>query len=201
MHWRAINTARSIHQQLQRILDKQEIEVTKEDSGLLSAPVSQRVRQCLCYGLFCNSARIAPGRKSFRTMDGHSTVAYLHPGSVLFDKHDSLDWVVYFELVDTAKTYMRTVCPVRYAWLQDLLPQLHDVDVYRLSECEKKQQQNDKEPTSDSDSNLADPPAKRPRTASTAAEVDGEGQVVECLKDRADSARKRYLARRKAGLS
>ena len=52
-----------------------------------------------------------------------------------------------------------------------------------------------------SDSNLADPPAKRPRTASTAAEVDGEGQVVECLKDRADSARKRYLARRKAGLS
>ena len=72
-------------------------------------------------------------------MDGHSTICYIHPGSALFGKEEILDWVIFYELVDTAKTYMRTVCPIRYAWVKDLLPQLHDIDVYRLSDCKREE--------------------------------------------------------------
>lgn len=33
----------------------------------------------------------------------------------------------------TSKIYMRTLCPIRYEWVKDLLPKLHEVDVYQLS--------------------------------------------------------------------
>ena len=189
IHWRAMKTAQSIHQQLETILLKQAIEV-ETDLELAAAPIGQRVRQSLCHGLFGNVARIAFGRRSFRTMDGHSTTAYVHPSSVLFGSEDSLDWVVYYELLETAKTYMRTVCPVRYVWVKDLLPRLHEIDVYRLSNCERRPQE--KEQGEDVENIALCPSPKRARVASLSG---GEGER-EGLKERAESARERYLARK-----
>ena len=182
IHWRAIKTAHSIFTQLDSILARQTVERDMEGSALT---VSERVRQALCFGLFGNVARIAPGRHSFRTMDGHSTIAYIHPSSALFGCEESLDWVIYHELVDTAKNYMRTLCPIRYVWVKDLLPQLHEVDVYRLSECERKRPRCDK----DSDDGELLPSPKR-------AEVVEGGRQVPGLRERAASARERYLARK-----
>lgn len=186
VHWRAIRTSHSIYQQLAGTLSHQHVQII----GGTSTPVSERLRQALCYGLFGHAARLAPGRRCFNTMDGHGTVAYIHPSSVLFGREPSLDWVVYHELVDTAKTYMRTVCPIRYAWIQDLLPLLHDVDVYKLSDCERK------------------------RKMSSIGEGQGEEEEDKCeadkcptvrsaenkqqLQDRAGAARQRYLARKRA---
>ena len=181
VHWRAIKTAQSICAQLESILVRQTIEVETDRSS----SVSQRVRQALCFGLFGNVARIALGRRSFRTMDGHSTISYIHPSSVLFGCEESLDWVLYHELVDTAKTYMRTVCPIRYAWVKALLPQLHEVDVYRLSECERKR------PRSENDPELL-PSSKRAEVSQVLHEEGGR----EGLQERAVSARERYLARK-----
>lgn len=125
-------------------------------------------------------------------MDGHSTVAYIHPSSALFGCENFLDWVIYFEMIETGKTYMRTLCPVRYLWVQDLLPQLHDVDVYRLSDCERKRQRDDENvPVGDDDL----PPSKR---ADVESEVEEKERKREALKQRAASAKERYLARKKA---
>lgn len=181
IHWRAINTARSIHQQLQSLLDKQQVSLEDErEHETLSTPLSQRVRQALCCGLFGCVARLAPGQRSFRTMDGHSTICYIHPGSALFSREDSLDWVIFYELVDTAKTYMRTVCPIRYAWVKDLLPQLHDIDVYRLSACERREEVAEVVAKEDI------PPASKKVCISPRSE----------LKERASLARERFLARK-----
>lgn len=187
VHSRGIKTAQSICEQLSSILSRQEI---KQDKDIDSSSVSHRVRQSLCYGLFCNAARVSPNRRSFRTMDGHCTSAYIHPGSTLFGSEDSLDWVVYFELVETTKTYMRTLCPIRYSWVQDLLPQLHNIDVYRLSDCERKREREvDREES---------PSSKR-----QALEEDGvqsskiaEKERRDKLTERAASAKERYLARK-----
>ena len=186
VHWRAIKSATSIYKQLEGILKRQSIQLD-QDRELLSVPLSERLRQSLCYGLFCNAARLGPSRRSFRTMDGHGTTAYLHPSSTLFGREDSLDWVVYNEIVDTAKTYMRTVCPVKYVWLKDLLPRLHDIDVYRLSDCEKRRA------SVGGDEGVGEgvpPPAKRP--AYTRTEEDKKK-----LQDKAKSARERYLERKR----
>ena len=191
VHWRAIKTAQSIQQQLESILHRQKVDFDVEQDPR-SSPLTERVRQSLCYGLFGNVARLGASRRSFRTMDGHSTVAYIHPGSVLFGCENSLDWVIYFELIETAKTYMRTICPVRYSWVQDLLPQLHDVDVYRLSDCERKRQRDSENvPTEDTDL----PPSKRASIESDAVERE---RKREALKQRAASAKERYLARKRA---
>ena len=177
VHWRAVNTARSIHQQLQSLLDRQPETDTHETP---TAPLSQRIRQALCYGLFGSVARLSPGQRSFRTMDGHSTMCYIHPSSALFGQEEKLDWVVFYELVDTAKTYMRTLCPIRYAWVKELLPQLHDIDVYRLSNCERKRE-------------VAGVVAGEDLTLATKKMCQSP---KETLKERASSARERFLARK-----
>ena len=194
IHWRAIKTAQNVHQQLESILHRQNINLDRSlAQDPTSSPLAERVRQSLCYGLFGNVARLGPSRRSFRTMDGHSTVAYIHPGSVLFGCENSLDWVVYFELVETAKTYMRTLCPVRYSWVQDLLPQLHDIDVYRLSDCERKRRR-DSENVPAEETDL--PAAKRAEIES--GQEEEKEKRREALKQRAASAKERYLARKKA---
>ena len=182
VHWRAINTAVSIHQQLQTLLERQPEEemIDAEREAVRSTPLSQRIRQALCHGLFGCVARLSPGQRCFRTMDGHGTLCYIHPSSALFGREEKLDWVVFYELVDTAKTYMRTVCPVRYGWVKDLLPQLHDIDVYRLSNCERKRE------VAEVVAEVELPPATKkvcqlPRAT---------------LEERASSARERFLARK-----
>ena len=191
VHWRAIKTAQSIVQQLRTILSRQTVQ-PETDHNLLSTSLSERLRQSLCYGLFCNAARLGPSRRNFRTMDGHSTVAYIHPSSVLFGQEESLDWVIYHEIVDTAKTYIRTLCPVRYSWLKDLLPRLHEVDVYKLSDCEKRRQSTGGGGADD----LELPEAKK-----TALDKEEREEVTKKLQEKADAARNRYLARKKLNKS
>ena len=183
VHWRAINTAQRIHQQLQSLLDRQPDDGDPDTDKTLSSPLSQRIRQSLCYGLFGSVARLSPGQRSFRTMDGHSTICYIHPSSAVFGQEEKLDWVVFYELVDTAKTYMRTLCPIRYAWIKDLLPQLHDIDVYRLSNCERKRE-------------VAEVVAREDLTPATKKVCQSPRET---LKERASSARERFLARKNFG--
>ncbi len=190
IHWRAVKTAQSVCKQLETILARQPVESAPNrhlrDPAL--SPLGQRVREALCYGLFGNVARVAPGGRGFRTMDGHSTTAYIHPSSTLFSSDASLDWILYYELVETAKTYMRTVCPIRYSWVKDLLPQLHDIDVYKLSECERKRTLSAGEEEEEETS-----PKKVKKDVS---EDKGSREEAESLVVRAQSARERYLARK-----
>ena len=185
VHWRAIRIAQNIHQKLESILLRQKVQLDTID---ISVPLSQRVRQSLCYGLFCNVARVSPSQHNFRTMDGHSTVAYIHPSSVLFSCEKSLDWVLYMELVDTAKTYMRTLCPIKYSWIQELLPKLHEVDVYKLSSCMRRSKEGGERGVGEGEKEEEVPSAKRARR---------EEERVQ-LKDRAAAAKGRYLARKAA---
>ena len=191
VHWRAIKTAQSIVQQLRTILSRQTVQL-ETDHNVLSTSLSERLRQALCYGLFCNAARLGPSRRNFRTMDGHSTVAYIHPSSVLFGQEESLDWVIYHEIVDTAKTYIRTLCPVRYTWLKDLLPRLHEVDVYKLSDCEKRRQSTGGGEGDDLELSAAKKPS---------LDKEEREEVTKKLQEKADAARNRYLARKKLNKS
>ena len=76
------------------------------------------------------------------------TGVMIHPGSCLFGNSDDIAWLLFHEIVWTSKVrgvrhsklhmtvlqvFARTVCPVSYAWIKDLLPKLHEVDVWMLS--------------------------------------------------------------------
>ena len=94
--------------------------------------VDQRnaIRQLLCVGFFNNVARKKDGA-GFHTMDGHASSVSIHPGSVLAgpDREEQLTWVIFREVMWTSKAFMRTVTPIDYSWVRDLLPRLHKVDI------------------------------------------------------------------------
>ena len=91
---------------------------------------------------------------------------------------------------------MRTLCPIKYAWVKDLLPQLHDIDVYKLSSCEGRGGARGRSETEGENEDMLLPPAvKRARRESGGKdEEDREAK----LKERAASAKERYLARKAA---
>ncbi|XP_039612942.1 probable ATP-dependent RNA helicase DHX40 isoform X2 [Polypterus senegalus] len=131
IHWRALKSAFSVETQLQDILIR-----LKNNKNFpveqFSGSRSELLRRCLCSGYFMNVARRSAG-KVFCTMDGHGSVVHIHPSSTLFEQEFQLDWIIFHEVIVTSKVFVRIVCPIRYEWVKDLLPKLHEIDVYDLS--------------------------------------------------------------------
>ncbi|KAK7883197.1 hypothetical protein WMY93_029371 [Mugilogobius chulae] len=137
IHWRALKSAFSVETQLREILNRLQ---QRSDFPVESfnGNKNELFRRCLCAGYFTNVARRSIG-KSFCTMDGHGSMVHIHPSSALFENEKDLDWVMFHDVLVTSKVYVRTVCPIRYGWVKDLLPKLHEVDVYELSNVAREE--------------------------------------------------------------
>ncbi|XP_075956023.1 putative ATP-dependent RNA helicase DHX40 [Anarhichas minor] len=137
IHWRALKSAFSVETQLREILlrlqQKRDFPVDTFDGNK-----SELFRRCLCTGYFTNVARRSIG-KVFCTMDGHGSMVHIHPSSSLFDQEAELNWVIFHDVLVTSRVYVRTACPIRYEWVKDLLPKLHEVDVYELSSVAREE--------------------------------------------------------------
>lgn len=57
----------------------------------------------------------------------------------LFGQESQLDWIIFHDVLATSRMFVRTVCPIRYEWVKDLLPKLHEVDVYELSSVAREE--------------------------------------------------------------
>ncbi|XP_060799719.1 probable ATP-dependent RNA helicase DHX40 [Neoarius graeffei] len=137
IHWRALKSAFSVETQLREILFR-----LKQQKGFpretFKGSNSELLRQCLCQGYFTNVARRSVG-KAFCTMDGHGSTVHIHPSSSLFGQEAELDWIIFHDVLVTSRVYVRTVCPIRYDWVKDLLPKLHEIDVYDLSSVAREE--------------------------------------------------------------
>ncbi|XP_077397848.1 putative ATP-dependent RNA helicase DHX40 [Festucalex cinctus] len=137
IHWRALKSAFSVETQLRDILlclqKRRDFPMEKFDGNK-----NELFRRCLCSGYFTNVARRSVG-KVFCTMDGHGSMVHIHPSSSLFEKEMELDWILFHDVLVTSRVYVRTVCPIRYEWVKDLLPKLHEVDVYELSSVAREE--------------------------------------------------------------
>ncbi|XP_020782457.2 probable ATP-dependent RNA helicase DHX40 isoform X1 [Boleophthalmus pectinirostris] len=137
IHWRALKSAFSVETQLReiflRLQQRSDFPVESFDGNK-----NELFRRCLCAGYFTNVARRSVG-KAFCTMDGHGSMVHIHPSSALFENEKDLDWVMFYDVLVTSKVYIRTVCPIRYEWVKDLLPKLHEVDVYELSNVAREE--------------------------------------------------------------
>ncbi|XP_059186673.1 probable ATP-dependent RNA helicase DHX40 isoform X1 [Centropristis striata] len=137
IHWRALKSAFSVETQLREILlrlqQKRDFPVETFDGNK-----SELFRRCLCTGYFTNVARRSVG-KVFCTMDGNGSMVHVHPSSSLFDQEAELNWIIFHDVLVTSRVYVRTACPIRYDWVKDLLPKLHEVDVYELSSVAREE--------------------------------------------------------------
>uniref|UniRef100_A0A7N6A0W3 RNA helicase n=1 Tax=Anabas testudineus TaxID=64144 RepID=A0A7N6A0W3_ANATE len=138
IHWRALKSAFSVETQLREILLR--LQQVQQDFPVetFDGNKGELFRQCLCTGYFTNVARRSVG-KVFCTMDGHGSMVQIHPSSSLFDQEAELNWVIFHDVLVTSRVYIRTVCPIRYDWVKDLLPKLHEVDVYELSSVAREE--------------------------------------------------------------
>uniref|UniRef100_A0A8C8RGN6 DEAH-box helicase 40 n=1 Tax=Pelusios castaneus TaxID=367368 RepID=A0A8C8RGN6_9SAUR len=137
VHFRALKSAFSVEVQLQEITSKLK-QLSDFPRECFDGSKDEILRRCLCTGYFTNVARRSAGR-TFCTMDGHGSIVHIHPSSALHDQEPQPEWIIFHDVLVTSKMYVRTVCPIRYDWVKDLLPKLHEIDVYELSSVAREE--------------------------------------------------------------
>lgn len=115
---RSLTRARDVRDQLAKLCDRVEVDATAT-CGASNLPPIQKA---MTAGFFPNAARLQSGGDSYRTVKNNMTV-HLHPSSVLMDVRPK--WVVFYELVQTSKEFMRSVMPVQPEWLTEVAPHYH----------------------------------------------------------------------------
>jgi pre-mRNA-splicing factor ATP-dependent RNA helicase DHX16 len=111
---RVLNRIRDIRDQMVKINER--IEVSMESVGATNLVPIQKA---LTAGFFLNSAILSSG--SYRTIKTKSTV-YIHPSSVMMSVDPPARVVIYGELVETSKEWIRTCMPIKAEWLNELAP-------------------------------------------------------------------------------
>ncbi|KAM0007752.1 putative RNA helicase [Helianthus debilis subsp. tardiflorus] len=118
---RSMKRARDIRDQLKGLLERVEIELTSNSSNL------EAIKKAIASGYFPNSAKLQM-YGSYRSVK-HPQTVYIHPSSGLAQVLPR--WVVYHEVVETSKGYMRQVSEIKPEWLVEIAPhyyQLKDVE-------------------------------------------------------------------------
>lgn len=116
---RSLTRARDVRDQLAKLCER--VEVTMSTCG---ASDVVPIQKAITAGFFSNAARLQRGGDSYRTVKNNNTV-YIHPSSVLMDSNPPIKMVVYYELVQTTKEYMRSCLPIKPEWLHEAAPHFH----------------------------------------------------------------------------
>ncbi|XP_032776341.2 ATP-dependent RNA helicase DHX8 [Daphnia magna] len=127
---RTLKRAQDVRKQLLGIMDRHKLDVVSAGKN------TARVQKAICSGFFRNAAKKDP-QEGYRTLvDGQ--VVYIHPSSAIFNRQP--EWVVYHELVQTTKEYMREVTVIDAKWLVEFAPAFFRFsDPTKLSKVKRNQ--------------------------------------------------------------
>ncbi|XP_055387520.1 ATP-dependent RNA helicase DHX8 [Condylostylus longicornis] len=127
---RTLKRAQDVRKQLLGIMDRHKLDVVSAGKNTV------RIQKAICSGFFRNAAKKDP-QEGYRTLVD-SQVVYIHPSSALFNRQP--EWVVYHELVQTTKEYMREVTTIDPKWLVEFAPSFFKFsDPTKLSKFKKNQ--------------------------------------------------------------
>ncbi|XP_076067983.1 ATP-dependent RNA helicase pea [Oratosquilla oratoria] len=127
---RTLKRAQDVRKQLLGIMDRHKLDVVSCGKNVA------RAQKAICSGFFRNAAKKDP-QEGYRTLVD-SQVVYIHPSSALFNRQP--EWVVYHELVQTTKEYMREVTTIDPKWLVEFAPSFFKLgDPTKLSKYKKNQ--------------------------------------------------------------
>ncbi|XP_004698044.1 probable ATP-dependent RNA helicase DHX35 [Echinops telfairi] len=116
LNYKGLVRAATVREQLKKLLVK--FQVPKRSSEGDPDPVLR----CIVSGFFANAARFH-STGAYRTVrDDHEL--HIHPASVLYAEKPPR-WVIYNEVIQTAKYYMRDVTAIESAWLLELAPHFY----------------------------------------------------------------------------
>ncbi|KAJ8683658.1 hypothetical protein QAD02_019450 [Eretmocerus hayati] len=127
---RTLKRAQDVRKQLLGIMDRHKLDVVSSGKNTV------RIQKAVCSGFFRNAAKKDP-QEGYRTLVD-SQVVYIHPSSALFNRQP--EWVIYHELVQTTKEYMREVTTIDPKWLVEFAPAFFRFsDPTKLSKFKKNQ--------------------------------------------------------------
>ncbi|GAA5907970.1 hypothetical protein JCM5296_000774 [Sporobolomyces johnsonii] len=112
LNFKALSRALSIRTQLSKYLKRFEIPLVScgEDHS--------KIRRCLTSGYFRNAARVMPDGTYRSVREG--AVLHAHPSSVLFTRNPTTQYVIYHEVIETSKRFMREITSIEQDWLVEL---------------------------------------------------------------------------------
>lgn len=110
---RSMKRARDVRDQVVSLMNRVEI-------PLISRPEDNvAIRKAIVSGYFFNAARVQMTGEAYRSLK-HGQSVHIHPSSSLFGQNPK--WLLYHELVLTAKEYIRQVIDIQPEWLLEAAP-------------------------------------------------------------------------------
>ncbi|GJN14328.1 hypothetical protein PR202_gb01139 [Eleusine coracana subsp. coracana] len=129
---RTMRRARDVREQLEALMERVEIERRScRSSGGLDA-----VKKAITAGFFRNTAQRQKDG-SYRTLKSWRTV-FVHPSSGLARANHPPRFLVYHELVETTKEYMRQVTEIKPEWLLEIAPHYYKDNNLNTAKPKKK---------------------------------------------------------------
>lgn len=111
IQYKSLCRARDVRDQLEKLCEKVEVKLISEPGDTVN------IRKAILGGFFYNVARISREGGSYRTVKKNQPV-YVHPTSSLFDSPPR--WVVFDQIKQTTKEYMRTISVIEPSWLVEV---------------------------------------------------------------------------------
>lgn len=127
VQYKSMCRARDVREQLEKLCEKVEVTLLSDSNDTI------KIRKAILGGFFYNVARISREGGSFRTIKKNQPV-YIHPTSSLHDSHPR--WVVFNEIKQTTKEYMRIISEIEPNWLVEVAPSFYNKE--EIEEMSKK---------------------------------------------------------------
>jgi ATP-dependent RNA helicase DHX8/PRP22 len=109
---RTLKRAQDVRRQLVALMDRHSLEIASARGN------TETIRKAIVAGFFQHAARVTPG-EGYKTVV-EETPVFIHPSSALFQKAPT--YVLYHELVQTSKEWMREVVQIDPKWLVEFAP-------------------------------------------------------------------------------
>ena len=116
---KAMKRARDIREQLAGLCERVEIPMTSDPGNV------EGLGKAVAAGFFYHAAKLQKDG-SYRTIKNAHSV-HIHPSSVLFKEEVPPKWVLFHELVETTKEYMRQVIVIKPSYLMEVAPHYYSV--------------------------------------------------------------------------
>ncbi|XP_048512923.1 probable ATP-dependent RNA helicase DHX35 isoform X2 [Athalia rosae] len=117
LNHKTLRRATEIRTQMRRMLSKLKIPLNSCQGD------TEKILRCITAGLFPNAAYLHY-TGVYRTVRGTREL-HIHPNSCLYTVQQP-QWIIFCEILQTNKTYMREVTVVRPEWLEELAPHFYE---------------------------------------------------------------------------
>ncbi|CAL1538482.1 unnamed protein product [Lymnaea stagnalis] len=111
LNYKGLNRAVEISNQLGRLLTKYQVKIVSCEEN------TEALSKCILSGFFTNTAHLHYSGEYRTLRDNHSL--HIHPTSVLACEEPP-QWVVFNEVVQTKKDYMRDITVIKKEWLHEI---------------------------------------------------------------------------------